>query len=237
MRILLVPGRTPLSAETKDAWRYSGGVFLRRSRNGIIPRKAAEKADVIINLGSFDLTVPLEDGLDCVWNWPSSIAAVSSPHRFMEVYGGEGLTPVYEGVGAHWHKTLKGKRVFHSSSDCGVVYGAVQKHVDGEEYRIITVGDRIVQASHKTPIENPTSRWHRFHYRWVGVERIRKGGFIPLLKEAVGLISRWERTIIGWDVIHDGGRPWLIEANFCPGVNVPSAGRIVDQIRKEIDNE
>jgi hypothetical protein len=236
---LLVVKSIPLSRDTVRAWKSTNQVtFLRRSRNGEIPHTIARRYDAILNLGNVQLTVGGSGHR--IYNSPNSIRAVSTAPALRRTLGDTdlGVIPPYEFDGPHWHKHSgfggEGK-TFHEDvipTLCHRMRGDVQQHVEGMEYRIISVGERIVQASRKDDsyVDTRTGR-RRFNYTWVGVEGIRRGGFIPTIKAATHAIPNGERTIIGWDVIYDGEKPWIIEANTSPGVNEATAARISSAIR------
>jgi len=222
-RTLLVRS-IPLSREVSDAWRENGGVFLRRNRNGKVPAQIATRFDAILNLGNTDFDV---DGSVIVYNAVNTVVSISTPlalRRTLDDY-----IPSHTHDDSHWHKSRGfggiGK-VFHNQrqSSCSKYNGESQSHIDGNEYRIITVGDKIVQASLKH------GSLGNFQYEWVGVEGVRQDGFIPHIKEVVERIPGGERSVLGFDIIHDGTRPWTIEINTSPGVNTSTARRIINAL-------
>ncbi len=114
------------------------------------------------------------------------------------------------------------------TNNCSYSGGDIQRHISGDEYRVITVGDTVVQASLKHKTEQfgiPV-----FDYEWIGVEGVRKNGIIPHIKEVVKRIPGGEQSVLGFDIIHDGSRPWTIEINTSPGVNEYTARRIVNAL-------
>ena len=221
----------PLAKDTRDAWKLHGVRFARRDRSDISVRNIVitQNYQALINLGNVDRDFsnwPVD-----VWNPPDLIKSISTATALRRTLGD--FLPPHNIVGPHWHKRNgfggKGK-VFHDHArgECPIMGGDVQAHVDGVEYRIITVGDLVVQASRKL------GTFPHFTYEWVGVEGIAQGGFIPFLKEAVSTIKGYERAIIGWDVIHDGNQPFIIEGNTSPGVNDATAGRIINQVKETL---
>jgi hypothetical protein len=136
--------------------------------------------------------------------------------------------------GPHWHKTSgyggNGK-IFHEEGDggCRSYNGDRQTHIDGLEYRVVTVGDVIVQAF----LKEHTGRVGIFNWSWVGLNGIRNKGIIPLIKAAIPNVPNWEFTIFGWDIMVSD-RPYVLEINTSPGVNNATASRIVKQIERMV---
>lgn len=104
----------------------------------------------------------------------------------------------------------------------------VQRHIEGTEYRVNTVGDTIIQAHTKEGHEN---------WEWCGLEGIRKNGIIPMVKEAVASVPYGDRSFIGWDIIHDGTRPYILEANTSPGIGMATAQRVVNYLMANYSSE
>ena len=229
MRILLVRS-IPLSRKVRNAWKANGGVFLRRVRNGQVSEVVADRYDRLVNLGNTNLSV---DGSILIYNDIHTIRAISTPLALRRTLEDTDLIPVATYAGTHWHKG-KGYggdgKIFHerNCSDRHIIASDLQQHIEGNEYRVITVGDTVVQASLKHRTEQfgiPV-----FDYEWVGVEGVRKNGIIPHIKEVVERIPGGERSVLGFDIIHDGSRPWTIEINTSPGVNEYTARRIVNAL-------
>lgn len=227
MKILAVRS-VPLSKETRDAWNSAGVRLVRRDRGDADIDRIVNKYnyEAILNLGGAinRSSVP-------VWNPATTISRLSHT-RLRGTLDGFGM-PEQTIEQPHWHKHggFGGTGVrFHDPDNgwvdrCGLTHGEVQAHVEGTEYRAITVGDKVVQAFRKDNLEWVNGR-HQFDWNWVGVAGIRDRGIIPLLKEAVGLVEGGERTVLGWDVIVDR-KPYIIECNTSMGVNEATAQRIV----------
>ena len=221
-----------LSKTTQASWKASGAiVFRRRNRETVWDQRfhSTTTYQAVLNLGNTDMSF---EGIPVpVFNPPELVFGISSPVALRRQI--PELLPQATIMGPHWHKRsgMKGQgKQFHPGTEgqCPVMGGDTQAHIEGTEYRIITVNNTIVQATRK----HGTAP--NFEFEWVGVEGISKGGFIPLLKEATETIAHFGNSVIGWDVIHNGNRPFIIEANTSPGVNDATAQRIVDQIRKVI---
>jgi hypothetical protein len=220
----------PLSQETRTAWSSANVKFAKRNYSEKQLNALALKLDVeaVVNLGNLnydftELTMP-------VFNMPISVRHVSHPaalRRNMNAF-----IPPMSLNGPHWHKSGgfggRGKE-FHEKA-CDSVWGIVQKHVDGVEFRVITVGEFIVQAHRKEVLPGVGN----FVWHWTGVEGVGKNGIIPHVKEAISFVPNHVRTVFGWDIIVDKDRPYTIEINTSPGVNELTAARIVRAIRDSI---
>ncbi len=223
----------PLGRITRNAWRNNGTHIVRRSADNDRDVRAIVRrvdAKFIINSGSLShdwsgYPVP-------VFNHRDSIRAISHPlalRRTLNDY-----IPAHSNNGRHWHKRggYGGMGTIyhqHTTESCSHLNGDVQQHISGTEYRVLTVGDTIVQASLKerANVNLP------FSWKWVGIDGIRSLGIIPLLKSAITDIPNWEFTVFGWDIMVDD-RPYILEINTSPGVNDASARRIIQQIERVI---
>lgn len=228
MKDILGLRSVPLSATTMNAWRESGVLFRKRGRKDVWNgRYHNERVRAVLNLGNIDMTfrgVPVP-----VFNPPGMVLRISAPMALRKTL--DDFLPQRTIQGPHWHKRpgMKGEgKVFHEDSlgVCAVTPGDVQAHIEGTEYRVLTVGDVVVQATRKTG-SAPT-----FEFEWVGVQGINKSGIIPYLKEAIASIPKGQFSVIGWDIIVGDNGPRIIEANTSPGVNSASAARVVAQIRE-----
>ncbi len=217
----------PLSESVRGAWRSAGVRFRPRNANATWLDKFNDRYEMVLNLGSLgerweDVPVP-------VWNHSDVILQVSHPNKFAELYSRD-LAPPATNEGSHWHKGggFGGANKKYCPETCDLTDPMPQKHIAGSEYRILSVGNKVVQASRKHKTEVP----FLFNYEWIGVNAIKSDGFIPLIKNAVERIKGFDRAVIGWDVIHDGSRPFLLEANTSPGVNEATAGRIIAAMKE-----
>lgn len=231
MKILAIRS-IPLGTETREGWNGVGVRFVRRHRSdteiqGVIDRYGYDSAINLGDRGFRSATTP-------VWNELETVLSVMAPERLRQTLDGFGMAARRIDM-PHWHKTLgwggSGVR-FHDSrlsaaeagQPCELV-GEVQEHIEGDEFRVITVGNRVVQASRKVNCEWNNGR-HYFDYEWCGVNGIRNNGAIPLLKRAVEMVPGYVHSVLGWDIIVDD-RPYIIECNTSPGINEATARRIV----------
>ena len=110
--------------------------------------------------------------------------------------------------------------------------GDVQKHISGQEFRVITVGHKVVQVTKRDGGHLSSDRI----YSWVGVHDAP-----AIVKDVARLAAREllsSKTIIGWDVISDPDTSaYILEGNSCPGVNEHTAHRILNAVERYEDNE
>ncbi len=225
----------PLGRITRNAWTDNGIHIVKRSRDNnrdVLSTIRRVAAKFVINSGSLS-----HDWTGCpvpVFNTRDSIRAISHPVALRRTLGD--YIPKDNDRGPHWHKTggHGGQgTVFCApgtgNSRCRGMSGDVQQHIDGTEYRVLTVGDIIVQASLKERVNVISS----FNWKWVGIDGIRNTGIIPQIKSAVNNIPNWEFTVFGWDIMVDD-KPHILEINTSPGVNDASARRIIQQIERVI---
>lgn len=227
-----------LSKVSRHAWGHAGAIVLSRNefkRKGRL--SAVPFSDrVVVNLG----IAPTVDGA-IVYNTRNMVRSILTPASLRKTM--PSLIPPIAKLGeSAWFKgpgyAGKNKTYYHAWGGDGFDEAKwdIQKHIEGTEYRVISVGNRIVQAFIKTPDDSPCG----FTWKWVGANGIKNLGIRPLVREAVGLIVDiyGDFSIIGWDIIRDAsGQCFIIEGNTSPGVNVHSAKRIVKQIRNDNGND
>lgn len=224
----------PLSNVSRDAWRNAGAIIL--SRSPVKSKRQLDKGkedDIIINLG----IGPLHLWGMTTYNEHESVRSVITPAALRETLGN--LIPPWPNVGeeAWWkgpgyggHNKYRGVNTATGHLEHLMTKSwDVQKHIEGIEYRVVTVGNVVVQAHRKdnrTEIDDSLM----FLWNWVGVKGVSNNGIIPLVKKAVELIPNGDFSMFGWDIIVSEGRPYIIEGNSSPGVNNTTAKRIVGQI-------
>jgi hypothetical protein len=98
-----------------------------------------------------------------------------------------------------------------------------QVHIDGYEYRVTTVGDRIVQQHVRTGVDPDRS------YQWINADSLPKG-VRPMVKEAAARIPG--HNVVSWDTIVSD-KPYILEGNSSPGINVATAQRVVKEITRQ----
>jgi hypothetical protein len=98
-----------------------------------------------------------------------------------------------------------------------------QLHIEGQEFRLITVGHKIVQQ-----FERHGSNENR-EYFWVAQYELNQGLKNHVRQAATKITGN---NIIAWDcILSTEGNPYILEGNTCPGVNQ----RTVERILKEIE--
>ena len=225
----------PISIQTKSAWKNAGVDVVPRSVTNLNDRY--DNISAIINMGN--LEIDLSEINTLIFNKHDTIRAISTPKALRNVFGecDPPIIPIATYDGPHWHKG-KGcggaNKMFHEDTckDEHIIASDLQQHIKGTEYRVLTVGDIIVQATQKNRINGIGN----FDWNWIGVHGIRNSGIISHIKQAITLIPAWTFSILGWDIIYDNSNNniYTIEINTAPGVNKHSAQRIVNQIRKTI---
>ena len=237
MTLLLIRS-IPTSIQAKSAWKKAGVTIVPRSVTNIVDKY--DYVDAIINMGNL-AHIDLEDDIGIpIFNEPDTIRAISTPKALRNIFGecDPHIIPIATHDGPHWHKG-KGyggaNKVFHEDTckDEHIIASDLQQHIKGTEYRVLTVGDVIVQAAQKDKNEN--SIHNNFDWTWVGIDGIRDSGIISHIKKAITFIPAWGFSLFGWDIIYsNSGDVYTIEINTAPGVNKHSAQRIVNQVRKVI---
>jgi len=229
MRAMMVRS-IPLALDTRDAWKSAGAVFARRTSDDDRIRNISYDAP-IINLGSSQCMI------EGIWNEARVVEPLLTPQASRELLGRlMPLGSVYCGPGYYWLKGAgrgganKQKLFVRNGQEFDDLYeqarwmeGDVQQHIDGQEYRVITVGEKVVQVMKRTGGHLASDRV----YTWVGVEGC-DSEVKAIAREAAMKLAN-SKTIIGWDVIQ-GERAYILEGNSCPGVNEATARRILDAV-------
>jgi len=175
--------------------------------------------------------------IEGIWNEARVVEPLLTPQASRELLGRlMPLGSVYCGPGYYWLKGAgrgganKQKLFVRNGQEFDDLYeqarwmeGDVQQHIDGQEYRVITVGEKVVQVMKRTGGHLASDRV----YTWVGVEGC-DSEVKAIAREAAMKLAN-SKTIIGWDVIQ-GERAYILEGNSCPGVNEATARRILDAV-------
>ena len=233
MNILAVRS-IPMSTETTAAWKAAGVDIAERRRS--VEQIMMMPYDVVINLGNarFNPT-----HTDRVINLGTTIKDLVTPGGTRRKY--DDLIPPepssypcdawLKGPG-HGGRNKSRRRLQNAGAPEPRRWD-IQLHIEGQEYRIITVGKRIVQQFRRN---NGALDGRLRDYRWLSrldtPKDVRK-----LVHTAAARLE--SRTIIGWDVIlpNEGDNCFLLEGNSCPGVNEATARRIVTELERGHDAE
>lgn len=248
MKFVAIPG-LPLSTDTREAWRSQGALFPRRERNneGIIRLAQEAEAKFILNLGRsaffWPTTQPAAETWSVgpatygfTWNngpdiydllWPGNTRRLFDdimPERPTSFPTDAWVkTPGYGGRGKYL-LNLDGPLVLPEQWDW-------QRNVDGDEFRLITVGSRVVQQFKRSGSNGSRS------YTWLPSTELPTG-LRRLAKDAASRVPG--RNVLAWDLIVPtvgSMGPLLFEGNSCPGVNPATAERIVREITRQQEEE
>ena len=227
-RLLLIRS-VPLSLETRHAWQTVGAWFTRRNRqpNTILDLDFG----LILNLGNSLFDNDDDDDEGRVWNLARNVSMLRNPAETREALGAYlPPLPTTEGT-AFWAKGPgRGGRnkIKYDAPWAGTPVDEgwdLQEHIDGQEYRIITVGDRVVQQHQR--LGDDTER----EYHWLPKDDL-PNGLRPLVKNATKDIPGF--NVIAWDTIMSTDhKPFILEGNTSPGVNQATAQRILTDMSKQ----
>lgn len=223
-----------LTADTTQAWKEADVQFARRGRTqeAIIQMGRESGYEFLLNLGrsQFQPTMMYDDPLGFFWNSGQDILPLLYPGLSRELLN-DLMPPKPTTYPADvWIKApgMKGKGKYKKNIPHALTLPPKwdhQLHVEGTEYRVVTVGRRAVQSFVKTDVGDGRE------YEWVGlrdtpreIKRIAR----KAAKRLPGL------NVIGWDIVlGDDDQPLIFEGNSCPGVNWETARRIVQEIRRQ----
>jgi hypothetical protein len=221
-----------LSTETRESWRHAGGIFAARHRN---PNEVMElaferNADFILNLGVS--THSWDDPEIPVWNQGHDISGLIYPDTTRQMFG-DLLPPKpdettisfwLKGPGSSGQNKTKREVTLELPVPTPLPNGwDTQLHIDGVEFRAITVNNKIVQGMARYGGNEERQ------YAWVGV-----AGLPQEVKDVVHTAARAMagNNVLAWDTILDNqNKAWLLEGNSCPGVNLYTAMRVIEQVR------
>jgi len=226
MSIIAIRG-IRLSSSTKRAWKNADVYFANSHRT---TEEILDMGfDHIINLGKSSFKPTLHyDQVPIIWNHGNDIEDLIWPGYTRKHL--TNLMPPFptEFPAEAWIKTPgahgRGKFLEEIKEPLSLPKRwDWQKHIEGTEYRIITVGHKVVQVNKRSGDNNNRQ------YTWLGL-----GQAEPVIKrtarKAAKLFSGL--NIIGWDLIQEDHTDlcYILEGNSCPGVNDETAIRIVTEI-------
>lgn len=243
--IFIIVRSIMLSEQSMQAWRTVGGLFPKRERNTLdILSYAANKQYqeqtnkvIILNMGNTYFRPTDQELLNCkiepenVFNRGENIELLITPGKTRYLIGE--LLPPYpqqndlpmdtwikapgsKGNGKEHKLLIETIPTIPKSWD-------IQKHINGTEYRVITVDDKIVQTFKRTDITGNRT------YEWVGVTNTPS----PIKQIAKTAAKKLQgRNIIGWDIMHTTNNAFILEGNTCPGMSIPTAQRITNFIQE-----
>lgn len=190
-----------LSERTFNAWKSVGAKFFTPQRSDEyikrIVRQSEREEEFFINLGRVELAA-LSEGLGGlpVWNnGPDVVWPLNTPFRTRELF--HDLMAPQSGEAEHiWIKEPgwggRGKEKVRTEDVNLAEIPYWEDHIEGDEYRIITVGNLRVQQFRKEG--EPGA----FRYTWLRMLDLPESAK-QLVKRATERLPR--RSVIGWDVI------------------------------------
>ena len=239
----------PLSQESRDGWKNAGATIV--PRNPVRAERLLARTndtDIIINLGRGPEHLVGREPQ--IWNQFDTIDSIITPAAIRRTM--PDLIPtsdVFNGPNNHRPYWIKGpgqhgnnKRLCQEYAWDGAYLAEIehcldlpgwdaQLHIEGTEFRVITVGNAVIQAYRKDH-RTETNRGLMFQWNWIGVGGIKKNGLIPLVKKAAAALPHGDRSVVGWDCIVGEAGAYIIEGNSSPGVNDATAQRIVNAIER-----
>lgn len=232
-----------LSEDTTDAWKSINGWYPRRDRTTLemldvyLRNECHLNEQPIINLGNSEFDPSIEElaikGINpkLVFNIGRNIRPLIRPGTTREILHSV-LPPQprtnHAMATRFWVKAPGakgvGKTLMQSEQPPKIPKEwDLQVNVVGDEYRVITVDDKVVQVNHRQGDNDNRS------YTWVGVTNAPRP-VKQIAKDAARLLTG--RNIIGWDIIlvPAMNKAYVLEGNSCPGMSEATAKRIIDYI-------
>lgn len=232
----LVSHDIPLSRQTVDAWKSQGALVFKRHRSkewiedyvGFHP-----EVEFVLNLGSALSQDQLHD--KPVINANHTVEALWYPGTTRMSFDAVLPPEPIPGDRNWWHKSIgragRGKVHYEDVPFPGYTRNGnhtvdFQRHIEGQEYRIITVGGRIIQqmARHGANGER--------RYEWISRDSI-PNTITDVVARATRNMGTY--TLVAWDTVDAGNAGFVFEGNCCPGVKEPTATRIVNAVRRLIN--
>ena len=228
---LLLIRSIPISAQSKAAWKEAGALFTDRERMlcAITPMRTR----MILNLGNrafaYTCSTPAR-----VWNNAEDIAPLCNPmytrgmfNRYLPPRAGDNCSDFWiKGPGRGGTNKTRITGYERGTYQPTLRNQDVQEHIEGNEYRVVTVGHRVVQQ-HRRLGQDPNRS-----YEWLHANDL-PNGIRPMAKEVAARLSG--KNVIAWDFIvrSEDSHPFLLEGNTSPGVNVPTAQRIIAEMNRQ----
>lgn len=216
-----------LTAKTTEAWKSAGVAFARRGRTTQELLDKGREWGTLLNLGMTNFRPESFEGVD-LWNHGKDIQPLLWPGSSRELFFD--LMPPRPTTFPSdvWIKTpgSAGRGKFRKQVEQRLTLPHQwdwQAHIDGQEYRLVTVHHKVVQCLLRHGTNGDRT------YEWI---RMRE---VPMyLKDMVrDAASRLDgQNVVAWDIIDTGERGYLFEGNSCPGVSPETAARIVKQMKE-----
>lgn len=216
-----------LSTDTSDAWKAAGVRFARRGRPTTEIMEMGY--EVVLNLGKSDFRPDMDDYPSVrLWNHGEDIFNLIWPGNARTVLN-DLMPPRPVSFPADvWIKApgAAGRGKFRKHVDHPLVLPKEwdwQQHVEGQEYRLITVGHMVVQDFYRHGLNGERE------YEWVRM-RDTPSELKEMARAAAQRIPG--NNIIAWDMVwsNEDERAYIFEGNTCPGVSTPTVQRIMNII-------
>ncbi len=211
-----------LSTKTADAWKAAGVRLARRGRS--MQSVLDMGYSFVLNLGKSTFRPPRDIE---VWNHGEDIYPLLYPGLTRELLD-DLMPPRTLGTGDVWIKApgAHGRGKYRKAVDRDLVLPREWdwcQHIEGQEYRIITVGHRVVQDFLRHGENGNRS------YEWVRMREVPR-----VLKDTAREAARRipGNNVIAWDMVYDGTNAYVFEGNTCPGVNEDTVRRIVTEMER-----
>ena len=224
----------PLDTNSKDYWRLHGGVFFARSRTEEELRERASGYLATVNLGASHIEgahwpVPIYNrAVDIQRLITPGATRRSIPHLIppapFDLPSEAWIKRPGRGGAGKELTTITEEMLRQLPRDWDV-----QQHITGKEYRVITVGPRVVQSTERTnPGGSPRS------YAWRGLADTPS---VVKNTARAGALQLSGLALIGWDIMYDdyNDEAYILEGNSCPGVNEPTVERIIREIQRQVE--
>lgn len=215
-----------LSERSTNSWKSAGVAFARRGRS--VEEVMGLGYSMVLNLGKSAFNAGDDHR---IWNngpdivdliWPGSARTVWGdlmPPRPVEFPADVWLKAPGAGGRGKYKKAIDHPLVLPREWDW-------QLHIDGDEWRLITVGRRIVQDLRRHG-ENGDRE-----YEWIRMRHV-PSRVKDIAREAASRLDGY--NVIAWDIIDDGEQAYILEGNTSPGMSSETAGRIVAEMTRQQD--
>ncbi len=233
----LVIQSVPLGRDTRRALSRVGGETLAHNADDLdqqIQNMQRIPWEFILNMGNTQVT--LTEAAAPIVNLAIDINKTRTPGALRKNFD-EFLPPYPKDQAEYpldcWIKApgRGGRGKYHKAVDYPLVLPDewdCQQHVEGTEYRVITVGRRAVQGFIREGTNNNRT------YSWTGLANT-PDEVLTLARQAAKELPH--NSLRAWDLIQAPDRTYILESNSSPGMNDATAERVRDEISRQIREE
>jgi hypothetical protein len=235
MRFLVVQS-IPLGRPTRDALKDAGGFVLAHNSDTLHRELQAllqQSWTFVLNMGNSWMKLP-ETYTIPVINKPENVSLTRTPGALRHFLSD--LLPPWpenrdeypldcwikapgQGGRGKFKKNLPYPVVLPPEWDC-------QKHIEGTEYRVVTVGHRAVQG-----FQRATSTDDRV-YEWTGLTHTPES-VLQCARNAAKELPH--NSLRAWDIISGEEGIFILEGNASPGMNLATTKRVVAEIQRQLE--